>query len=333
MRTSAEDRSHLDPNAPEPLRVLLGDPNWAKEWRETVDGMHLRKLAMGQNHVIARELLLTMSPEWAEARTPNEIKEWAQANVDWLLARFGPDRVKLVVLHGDEQTEHIAAYVIGLKADPKKRGNGWTLSDRSIGLGGKSKNLVTLQDEYAQAMKKFGLKRGIKGSKATHKKTAQWRKEQAQALPAIKALEVEPPSLSDRLNPQAYAERVAERERKAVYGLMRPFVVKAKGLEAKTKAQAKELANLRYLVETLQPFADMLKKLFDSLLGRQPDLRTPEGAAEAFAAIETFAAPIRRRRRRERREQAVVANPERHRKPRPAPPETPAKVPKPPKPK
>jgi hypothetical protein len=143
LRTSGDTRTHLNDSAPEPIRVLCGNADWVASWHVEVDGMHLRKLAQGQTHTLAREFFLGVSPEWAEGKSRQEVDEWATANLCWLRERFGVERVKLAVLHLDEQTPHIAAYLVPRAADTNRagvarsdRGNGWTLSDRVLGLGG-----------------------------------------------------------------------------------------------------------------------------------------------------------------------------------------------------
>ena len=73
LRTSADTRAHLNASAPEPLRVLCGSPDWVGSWRTQVNGMHLRQLAQGQSHTLAREFFLGMSPEWAEGKSQIEI--------------------------------------------------------------------------------------------------------------------------------------------------------------------------------------------------------------------------------------------------------------------
>jgi hypothetical protein len=292
LRTSADDRQHLA-KVPEPLRILAGDPDWIDGWKADVNGMHLRRLAMGQTHTLARELFLGMSPEWAKTKTKKEIDTWAEANIAWLNERFGKERLKLAVLHLDEQTPHIAAYVVPLKADPKasERGSGWTLSDSSLGLGGNKAALSKLQDEYAEAMKSFGLRRGLKGAKATHQRTAQWKGQMAAPFdPPIVVPPIEKPTLSDRIDIEAYGKRVGNAAAKAVYQQMKPYrqqaVVQAKQL----KTQGEELHKLRTMVEQLQPLADMLKALLEAVLGRPIALNTVKGQQEAMQAAKTMMA-------------------------------------------
>lgn len=110
------------------------------------------------NAVLAVELLLTTSPEWAVGKSAKEIETWAKANLKWLRAAFGKDNVVHVVLHRDETTPHLVAYVV-----PEKGGR---LNCRAI-LGSRQL-LRDLQTSYAAAMEPFGLERGVIGSKATH---------------------------------------------------------------------------------------------------------------------------------------------------------------------
>ncbi len=284
IRTSADTRPHLAPVA-EPLRVLAGSGDWATTWKAEVGGMHLRKLGQGQSHTLAREFFLGMSPEWAKDKTKREIAAWAEANIAWLNERFGKERVKFAVLHLDEQTPHIAAYVVPLKADPKERGNGWTLSDNALGLGGNKAALSQLQDEYAEAMKRFELRRGIKGSKANHRTTAQWKAQMAAPLEKPIVLpKVETPTLSDRIDIEAYGKRVATAAAQAVFGQMKPHHQQAKNQAKVIKAQGEELGKLRALVEQLQPLADMLRALLEAVLGRPIAMNTVQGQHEAQKA-------------------------------------------------
>ena len=64
LRTSSADRTHLAPGMAEPLRILLGEVDWVANWKKCVDGMWLPKLKMGTTHTIAREFILTTSPEF-----------------------------------------------------------------------------------------------------------------------------------------------------------------------------------------------------------------------------------------------------------------------------
>jgi len=125
--------------------------------------------------VLGFEVMLTYSRESGDI----SIEEWAKANVEWLKETFNPknnevvcadpvsgepnrikiDNVKSVMLHLDEETPHIHAFVVPID----ERGN---LNARAY--TGTREQILHVQDSYAEKMKEFGLERGIRGSIATH---------------------------------------------------------------------------------------------------------------------------------------------------------------------
>ena len=285
IRTTNEDRSHLRQGMKEPMRVLLGHAGWVEDWKKQVEEMHLRKLQIGQAHTLAREFFLGMSPEWMEGKSKRDVLAWAENNIVWAQERFGAERVKFAVLHLDEQTPHIALYVVPLKKDLKQRGNGYTLSDRELGLGGNKEALSELQTEYAAAMEKFELTRGLKGSKTTHKKTAEWRREMKKAegqLPKVTMPTAQHPALIDRLNIEDYGQRVAKQAAEAVMEQMKPFHTKALQQATDLKAQAKEIDLLSDQLTALQSIADAFKQLLAFILGQEPDFSTMQSRHEAL---------------------------------------------------
>lgn len=293
LRTSADDRQHLA-DVPEPLKILAGEAGWIEGWQADVNGMHLRKLAMGQSHTLAREFFLGMSPEWAEGKKPAEIDAWAEANIAWLNKRFGKDRVKLAVLHLDEQTPHIAAYVVPLKADAKARGNGWTLSDNALGLGGNKAALAQLQDEYAEAMKGFELRRGVKGSKASHETTAAWRHRVSAPLDHPVTWPKPPnPTLADRLDPKPYAEAAAKAAAGAVFKQMKPYRDQAARLAKDQKKDREKLDRLEALVQELRPLSEMFRALMEAIAGHPIALNTIEGQRQAMKSAKGLLAMLR----------------------------------------
>lgn len=295
LRTSADDRQHLDESAPEPLRVVAGSADWLGPWKEQVNGMHLRGLAQGQSHTLAREFFLGMSPEWAKGKTQPEIDAWAEANIAWLNERFGKDRVKLAVLHLDEQTPHIAAYVVPLKADANRagvvradRGNGWTLSDGSLGLGGSKDALSKLQDEYGAAMERFALTRGRRHSKARHETTAAWRHRMAEPLPAMAVPKPPAATLADRIDIEAYGKRVAKATAQAMFKQSKPMHDQAREvpkMRVQIEEMLAELARLRESIIALKGQRDFFAKALALILGFEPDLNTHHGMEKTVAAV------------------------------------------------
>ena len=224
-----------------------------------------------------------------------EIDAWADANVEWLRNRFGAERVRLAVLHLDEQTPHLAAYVIGLAADTNRagetrtdRGNGWTLSDRVLGLGGGKDALVKLQDEYAAAMERFALERGRRNSKAKHQTVAEWRRLMAEPMPGITVPKPAEATLADRIDIEAYGKRVAKVAAQEVYRQFKPMQMQAKEvpkLRRQIAALLAEVAKLQPLIDLYKGQKDFFAKALARLLGFEPDLTTHQGVAKTVEAV------------------------------------------------
>jgi hypothetical protein len=109
------------------------------------------------------EVLLTASPEAFKRqadRSPNDWHEskWAEANIAFLKGKFGEQNVVSCTLHQDELTPHFHAVVVPLTPDGR-------LSAKDVF---NPKTLRALQTEYAEAMKPFGMERGVEHSRAKH---------------------------------------------------------------------------------------------------------------------------------------------------------------------
>lgn len=295
LRTSADDRQHLDATAPEPMRIVAGSADWLDDWKSQVNGMHLPKLRQGTMHTLAREFFLGMSPEWAEGKGKAEIDAWAEANIAWLNERFGKDRVKLAVLHLDEQTPHIAAYVVPLKVDANRagevhtdRGNGWTLSDSSLGLGGNKDALVKLQDQYGAAMQRFALTRGRRHSKAKHETTAAWRHRMSEPLPPVKLPKLPEATLADRIDIEAYGRKVAKAAAQEVFRQFKPLQQQAREVPKLRKQIGDllaEVTQLRPIIEAYKRREDFFAKALAMLIGFEPDLNTQHGMEKTVKAV------------------------------------------------
>ncbi len=109
------------------------------------------------------EVLLTASPEAFKRQadgSPHDWhgSQWAEANIAFLKAKFGEQNVVSCTLHQDELTPHFHAVVVPLTADGR-------LSAKDLF---NPKTLRVLQTEYAEAMKPFGMERGVEHSRAKH---------------------------------------------------------------------------------------------------------------------------------------------------------------------
>jgi hypothetical protein len=109
------------------------------------------------------EVLLTASPEAFQRQadgSPNDWhgSQWAETNIAFLKDKFGEQNVVSCTLHQDELTPHFHAVVVPLTVDGR-------LSAKDVF---NPKTLRVLQTEYAEAMKPFGLERGVEHSRSKH---------------------------------------------------------------------------------------------------------------------------------------------------------------------
>lgn len=125
---------------------------------------------------------------------------WVRANYDFVCKEFGKENIVRFTLHLDEKTPHIHAVVVPLTDDgrlsAKERfGNRNDLSDR--------------QTRYADAMRDFGLQRGVVGSKAVHNSEGWYIAKQREAEKAILS-PLERLNFLERLNPLKKIEVLTE---------------------------------------------------------------------------------------------------------------------------
>lgn len=148
-----------------------------------------RKIADNQVRAI-RVLLTGTNEDMKRMEADGALGNWCDDNLKWLRETFGKDNVVSAVLHMDEQTPHLHATVIpivtgerrkakleqqdGKKKYRKKNPQATRLCVDDVMT---QKNLKRFQDTYAEAMGKYGLKRGVDGSEARHISTAQYYKE------------------------------------------------------------------------------------------------------------------------------------------------------------
>lgn len=136
---------------------------------------------IGKNQVLALNVLLSSDGE-ALRRLADEgrLDDWAESSVRWAKETFGEENVVGAHLHMDEQTPHLHVTVVPIVTTERKKKasesnvrkryrtkskDGPRLSANDIMT---RENLTRFQDTYAEAMERFGLERGIRGSEARH---------------------------------------------------------------------------------------------------------------------------------------------------------------------
>lgn len=108
--------------------------------------------------VLAYEFVMTAAADWFNDLDAKQVNQWANRSLKWLRQTFGAENVVSATIHRDEAAPHIHAYVV-----PEHQGR---LCAKAY--TGTRKQCSQLQTSYANAMKPFGLERGIQGSKAVH---------------------------------------------------------------------------------------------------------------------------------------------------------------------
>lgn len=118
------------------------------------------------------EFVLTASPEFFKNASESKIKEWRKTQMEFLKKEFGSS-VLNVVEHNDETTKHIQCIILADKKKLHKYKNqkGEFFKEKHCISPGDfdPQFLRGLQDRYAESNKKFGLVRGLRNSKATHR--------------------------------------------------------------------------------------------------------------------------------------------------------------------
>lgn len=176
-------RTHLN-------RELITFPDGVRSRTEAVQyridnaGLHRK---VGKNQTKAIRIILTGSHEqMMKIEQSGKLDKWTDANLKWLRDTFGEDNVVSCVLHMDEKTPHLHATVVPIVTGERKRKSregekkyrtqtGPRLSaDDVMGRG----RLFTYQNTYAEAMREFGLQRGVVGSTAKHQSNGEFYRQQ-----------------------------------------------------------------------------------------------------------------------------------------------------------
>lgn len=109
-----------------------------------------------------------------------KLDEWIDDNIGWARDTFGGDNVVGAALHMDERTPHLHIAVVPIvTAERKKKAREATAKKRYRTKAANRPRLCAddimergkmsrYQDIYAEAMAKYGLDRGIRGSEARH---------------------------------------------------------------------------------------------------------------------------------------------------------------------
>ena len=121
-----------------------------------------------KGNVLLYEFVGTASPQFFDGKSGEEIRKWADCQVQFMKSEFG-EQVKFAVLHLDERTPHIHCFVSTEMRSVKKYKNRYGVCEKETwSLNAKRYDpdfLMNLQTRFAEANKSWGLRRGVVGSK------------------------------------------------------------------------------------------------------------------------------------------------------------------------
>ena len=127
------------------------------------------------------------------------LDEWCADNLKYFADTFGKENIVAAHLHRDEETPHIHVTLVPIvKGERKRRKREEQTKKRyrkkptdTVRLCADDimtrLRLKSYQDTYAVAMAKYGLQRGIDGSKARHKSTQQYYRDIQKLADSLKA--------------------------------------------------------------------------------------------------------------------------------------------------
>lgn len=259
-----------------------------------------------KNPVIAIEYMITASPE-AFSGQEKAAALYLKDAVDWLKEKHGAENVVCRVLHRDEKTPHLVAYVVPLverEAKTRKRSvivgkdeQGKTIREtREFAepgkvflsakhfLGGREK-LRAMQTEFAEKVgRKHGLERGIEGSKAKHQTIKEFYAAiQRPASEVTITPEDLQPKVTDKTFMFTYTEApeaVANRITRETRELYKPAVEAAKIAESERRRADEMQKTAKTLESRLRATEKAFKPLMDlAVLNRDKFVSLVKSAA------------------------------------------------------
>ncbi len=142
---------------------------------------------VGKDQVRAIRIMLSgSSDDMQRIMREGRLDEWCADNMEYLAATFGRENIVSADLHLDETSPHIHATLVPIITTERKRKKQEERAIKRYRMKSATRprlcadevmsrvKLKEYQDTYAQAMSKYGLQRGIEGSKARHVTTQEF---------------------------------------------------------------------------------------------------------------------------------------------------------------
>lgn len=112
------------------------------------------------NSVVLSEFLVTASPDYMKALSPNEQERYFEKSLDFIKERYGEENTLYAVVHRDEANPHMHVGVVPITEDGRLSAK--DIFDRQ--------ELQALQKEFPADLQRqgFEVERGLEGSKEKH---------------------------------------------------------------------------------------------------------------------------------------------------------------------
>lgn len=205
----------------------------------------LSTVKVRKNAVRCVEFLVTASPDFFDKRTGQTYFDKAK---EFLEKSFGAENVISSHVHRDEKTPHAIFYVVPIDESGKLNARGF--------FGGRQK-MSALQDGFhSKVAKKFGLERGVRGSKAEHETIAEYYARVNAKVPAC-------PSRASLLlmNDEDRLEMM-----KTLHAQAAESVAKLDKLEDERKQHAQKIEGLEYMLEQKKEDENLMRKAVARLI-------------------------------------------------------------------
>ena len=134
-----------------------------------------------KNAVLCIEHLITASPDWSGWNTEKE-RNFFDKSLEFVKQKYGSENVIAHSIHRDETTPHLIIYVTPIDEKGGLNAKKW--------LGGRAK-LSQTQTDFANAVKHFGIERGLENSKARHKTIQKYYAEGKKPTPKVEEIKYE----------------------------------------------------------------------------------------------------------------------------------------------
>ena len=186
---------NADPSRTHLNRELLSFPDGVKDRNGAIKNRLANaglKRKIGKNQTTHLCAILSGSHDrMMKIQQEGRLSEWINANIRWLEATFGKENLVSCVLHMDEKTPHLHATIIPIVTTERKRREREGQKKYRTAKGGPRLSaddvmhrsmLTKYQDSYGEAMKGFGLERGIVGSIAKHVSNSTYYKQKMESI-------------------------------------------------------------------------------------------------------------------------------------------------------